>query len=570
MLSSPLNKPKIFMNRRSIYSLFATSLLLWLSTITVFAQTSDLDSVKILPSHQQIFDRQQYKSDSIQLLLGHRADSLQNDYQSKLDKADSLQKRLQRNNIIQDATNKIDSLQTSFYQRSDSLKNSLENKLRFWEKAESKLQAKKDSLSSRNLPTDNVKQKMDSIGELRNQTVGSFNKKLQSLKENTSKKINELDLPSEAKDKVAALTKNMDAVNLLGTDSKIPGVGTIPNPLDKAGSIGEIKNIPATNSGNSFPIGHAAKKLDDINPSGISDTKQIADINGKGANVQADTEKVSGYSKDAAQVAKGNVDEVKNLPKTAEEKAANVSGIKTAEQQTKQLEEYKNMTAKMKDQEAIKKEAMEKAKKVSVDHFAGKETQLKAAMEKVAKYKQKYSSLNGVKELSKRAPNQMRDKPPIERIVTGLAIQFQKRGDNLLVDFNPYAGYRFTGRIRAGVGWNQRVACNTTSHGLNSTARIFGPRVFGEFKLAKGFSPRGEVEVMNTTVPPLLAGPNDPQHREWVWGAFVGIKKEYKLWKNVKGTAMVMGRVFNEERKSPYADVLNVRFGFELPMKKKV
>lgn len=46
---------------------------------------------------------------------------------------------------------------------------------------------------------------------------------------------------------------------------------------------------------------------------------------------------------------------------------------------------------------------------------------------------------------------------------------------------------------------------------------------------------------------------------EWVWGAFAGMKKEYKLIKNVKGTAMVMARLYNPQHKSPCADVLNVR-----------
>ena len=34
---------------------------------------------------------------------------------------------------------------------------------------------------------------------------------------------------------------------------------------------------------------------------------------------------------------------------------------------------------------------------------------------------------------------------------------------------------------------------------------------------------------------------------------------------------MIMTKVlFNADKKSPYADVLKVRFGFEFPMKKKV
>lgn len=52
----------------------------------------------------------------------------------------------------------------------------------------------------------------------------------------------------------------------------------------------------------------------------------------------------------------------------------------------------------------------------------------------------------------------MKEKPLIERIVPGIALQVQKKGDDLMVDFNAYAGYRFTGRITAGLGWNQRVA----------------------------------------------------------------------------------------------------------------
>lgn len=75
---------------------------------------------------------------------------------------------------------------------------------------------------------------------------------------------------------------------------------------------------------------------------------------------------------------------------------------------------------------------------------------------------------------------------------------------------------------------------------------------------------------MNTFVPPYIKTiPVDPGSREWVGGAFVGMKKDYTLYKKVKGTAMVMLRLFDPDRKSPYADVVNARFGFELPMRKK-
>jgi hypothetical protein len=75
---------------------------------------------------------------------------------------------------------------------------------------------------------------------------------------------------------------------------------------------------------------------------------------------------------------------------------------------------------------------------------------------------------------------------------------------------------------------------------------------------------------MNTSISPLTRTPSlDPGQREWVWGAFIGMKKDYRFIKKVKGTASAMMRLFNPGDKSPYADVINVRFGFEFPIEKK-
>jgi hypothetical protein len=88
----------------------------------------------------------------------------------------------------------------------------------------------------------------------------------------------------------------------------------------------------------------------------------------------------------------------------------------------------------------------------------------------------------------------------------------------LLVDFNPYVGYRFTSKITGGIGWNQRAAYNFDLNNFNPNARIHGPRVFGEYKLWKGFSPRAEIEIMNTNVPSISQVQTiDPFRREWVW-----------------------------------------------------
>src|SRR5690606_22360598 len=129
--------------------------------------------------------------------------------------------------------------------------------------------------------------------------------------------------------------------------------------------------------------------------------------------------------------------------------------------------------------------------------------QLSAAMEKIAKYKQKYSSVNSIKDLAKKPPNPMKGKPLIERIIPGINSQILTKND-LLVDFNPYAGYRFTGRLTAGAGWNYRLAYNERDNNFNKAARIYGPRAFGEFKIGKGFTGHFSIEVMNTNTPPII------------------------------------------------------------------
>ena len=254
------------------------------------------------------------------------------------------------------------------------------------------------------------------------------------------------------------------------------------------------------------------------------------------------------------------------LAKVAENQASQIKALDGVKEQLGDLPELS-----VPSEEQARQELLKQAKEVAVDHFAGKEKELKSAMDQLSKYKKKFPSINNLEEITKRRPNEMKGKPLIERIVPGIAFQLQKKNDEIFVDFNPYAGYRISGKLTAGLGWNQRVSYNLKNNTFNNGARIYGPRTYAEVRLGKGFSPRLEAEVMNTYVPPFIrTTPSDLGDRQWVWGVFAGIKKDYKFLKKINGTALVMFRMFDPHRKSPYADVLNARFGFEFPMKKKV
>ncbi|MBT1689158.1 hypothetical protein [Dawidia soli] len=439
----------------------------------------------------------------------------------------------------------LDSVQHDFYASSDSLKNAFRGKFAGLDSAQAGTQHILDSLQALQLPHEEYVQKLDSIRQKRESEIQSLNQKMEGLKSKATGRINSLELPPQAQEQATALTSQIDGFQLpvkdlnldaVGVDSPFGSLNGLTSAVDsRVGKIGALGGMPE------FP----------------GELGQVKDVTGQ----------LGGYQQDIKNIAGGNLQDVKQVPGALEGKAAEATGLGEV---TKQAEALNPMLDAAKNPDAMKQQAIKQVQQQAVNHFAGKEQVLQQAMEKMSKLKSKYASLNSLKDIPKRKPNEMRGKPLRERLLPGIALQIQKKGDDVLVDFNPYIGYRLSGRLTSGAGWNHRASYNTDRNGLTMAPRIYGPRAYGEFKLGKGFSPRAEFEYMNTYVPPQLQTPaTDPGVREWVPGAFVGMKKDYRFIRSVKGTAMIMLRVFNVDHKSPYADVLNVRFGFEFPQKKK-
>src|SRR5258705_6495799 len=136
----------------------------------------------------------------------------------------------------------------------------------------------------------------------------------------------------------------------------------------------------------------------------------------------------------------------------------------------------------------------------AVNHFASKEKELQSAMGTISKYKQKYSSVKSLAELPKRAPNPLKDKPWIERVVPGLNYFILSR-HYTFVDFNPYVGWRFYSKLTASIGWSERIGI---SHGNASTSeydRVYGVRANVSYLWTQGFIFRVSPELMSAYIP---------------------------------------------------------------------
>jgi hypothetical protein len=452
-------------------------------------------------------------------------------------------------------TNKLDSIEASARGRIDSVTQYYNQATATIQGLTSRYQQKIDSLSHLKLPTEKYTKKLDSLSNKVAEVKQKLEGKIQSIKQQATEKLNSIPLPPELQTKVSELTGSLDKLSLSGLTSGInspidlKGINTSLDQIIPSTDLKEIANISTDLPGVDIP---------NVNMPDVS--KNLGSVSNLTAGV---SEQASTLQKGAGEITQG-VSQANNLDKLAESQITKLDGVKDLTGATGSLPNL------MTSEEEAKKLALDQAKQAATDHFAGKEEVLKSAMEKISKYKQKFSSINSLSEITKRPPNPMKGKPLVERIVPGIQFQiFQKQG-NFVTDFNLYAGYKINGRLTAGIGWNHRVAYNMDLDEFNPKARIFGPRAFGEFKIGRGFSPRAEVEIMNMLIPPYISNARaDEGTREWVVSGLVGIKKEYKFYKNVKGTTMLMLNVLHPHNKSPYPDWLNVRFGFEFPLKKK-
>ncbi len=453
---------------------------------------------------------------------------------------DSLNLTLPTDTLLQISITKADSITTAFQTKADSLNNIYQSQFTKIDGERTKLQSKIDSLNNLKLPTEKLTHKLDSLNQLKSTKVASLTKEVDALKAKTTNAFKEVHLPPQMQEPFDKLKSSVQGYSLPALNTNTPGIPNLEAP-----KLGSVKLPTLTNQ----------LKVD----------PNLKNITGELQNI---TEQASAYTKDAQNLVKGNLNEVKTIDKTIEAKVAGVEGMDQLTKgkgmlgQTSQLTDSAAMADKAK--ELVKEQVMNAAQ----DHFAGKQEVLQQAMDKMSKLKNKYSEVKSMAELPKKLPNPLKGKPFIERLVPGVTFQILKT-NYFLLDVNALALYRITPRLSAGAGWNQRVPFDNLT--IKSEGRIYGPRAVIELKWTKGINFRFLPEIMNTTIPTALAQRQgiDPAYREWVPSAFVGIKKDFTVYKQIKGNTELLYNLYDPHHYSPYGDRLTVRFGFEFPMKKK-
>jgi hypothetical protein len=434
---------------------------------------------------------------------------------------------------------KVDSIRHEFNVNADSIRQSYQQSMSSIDSAENQIRTSLDSLNKLSLSSNRLVSKLDSLNNQKQKLETDLNQKLDRVKSKTVGKLDKIEMTPEMEGPVGEFKNKVNGFKVTSNNSAIPAL-----------------QIP----GYSLPEMSDLKSLD-----GISNLTNMETPLG---NVGEIGKQAEGFGSDLKNISQGNLKDVQQIPQTIEQQASNIDGIQELQKSSQIVDGYEAQLDAIKSEEALKTQGMNMAKKEAINHFAGKEKELKAAMDKLSEYKQKYSSIKTIKDLPKHPPNAMNGKPLMERLVPGLWLQFQLK-EMWMVDVNPYAGYKISGRFTSGFGWNQRFAFNEKTRNFVGRSRIFGPRAFLDFSLGRGFVVHLEEEAMNCFVPSTLRSNPDNGKREWVWGTMLGIKKQYRIYKNLNGTVLIQYNLVNQYIRTPYLDRLNSRMGFEYKLKKK-
>lgn len=431
--------------------------------------------------------------------------------------------------VLQKGQSQLDSIRKDVAFRFASIKGSYDSILTVANGQTTHIQAAIDSLQQLNQPAGWLEDRIDSIRQWKDERIKVLTDKVEQLRSSVTERVDALGLPPELEVKGRDLKMALEELDV------------------------SIPEIDAFKGGAGLGLPTIDHSLD----------ASLPDIEGTDLGIAE--EHIKGLDERLSTVP-ANVEDASAL---AEEEAAKLVDASGVGKELGSVDALKQ-TAVLPDEQAAKDAIVRDVRKQAVDHFQGKEEQLRKAMETLAKYKQKFSKLEGLDQIPEKRPNPMRGQKFLERIVPGVALQVHRKYA-WMVDFNLYAGYRFNGRLRGGVGWNQRVAYDADLYRFDPDLRVFGPRLFTEFEAGRGFSARLEPECMNTRIPPrFAAGQPDPSVRQWVYSTIAGIKKEYRFIGNVRGTMLLLYNLHDREHRSPYSDKLMVRFGFEFGGRRKV
>ncbi len=492
----------------------------------------NIDSLGIVQKLQSLSELPDKAIDSLQQASKSRIDQLR-----KPKKADSLLSKLPTDKL----NKKIAGSLNEFSEKSESLTNVNGD--------QSKITSMTDKLPSVSHLDTGELEKVGNISEPLS-TIGIVDIDLPASSGISLKADKLPNVESPLKELAGQVDGNIlkDRVNDLTKGTDLPSI----DKLSEIGDLTKKTKLPDVPS------------VDDL---GIDELSKAKEYSGELSKLSEQADKLKDINIDQLQS-----DEVEKL---AEEQLKNVAGVEQIEKNVKAFEEtrelpnrYKTQLEQYQKKNKLKEELRNKAMQIGNNHFEGKSEELKTSIKSLDKYKNKYESVENVKDLSKIRTNAMKGKPFRERLTLGAYIQIQG-SPRTAVDISPQIGYRLSGLFTWGIGATYRIYFDSDALSANIDDKVHGYRTYLNANVYKGFYLHGEYESIKTHVPNLISTSQDAGERLWVDGVLLGIGKQYSITRSIKGYAQVLHNFTYVLGESPYSKKIVFRFGIEGSFRKK-
>ncbi len=422
---------------------------------------------------------------------------------------------------------------------------------------------KMDSLRQAGIPMQKYSRVTDSLRTRQTALLGEVSSKQKELHSTISKRYHSWE-------KAVSDRLNTDSLGL-----KIPGTrlpqnlpGTINDPLQKV--------LPDQSLSAPFS---SMPQIPALNTQDFSKLNLSADLSRVGGKLSVPSiDQLQGWDRNLASVSPslkaltgttGAYSTMLKDPSASAEKAvgqmAEVNGLSKEISQSDQLikqNEAMQVADKMKDPEA----AVQEVPKMAVNHFQGQEAVLQKAMDQMARYKKKYSSLQDLSQVKKNdwlPHNGLKGMAFRERFRIGIHTGFRTVKDTLILDFFPNASYRISGRFEAGLGANYRVRTMTRDFGFDQHDPVWGLNTFLIFKTFKSTFLRVEMDGNSYTKQSTTDG---AAYRDWRWVFWSGIQTNYKISKQWTGNVQMLYG-FDKNLKDGFPERLTLRFGVQYKLK---
>ncbi len=589
------------MAKRDIHTFF---FLLLLSQSQAWAQSPVTDSSKKKSTPLQ--ERAKLSADSLRLM--QKADSLQERFdrlQSKLNFSTDSISLLKRADSLD---NKFNSLQNKINASASGINNkinlptdSISKKL---ESTKKKWQSKLDSLKQGGAATEEKKyqQKLDSLEKFPQQQYDKLIAAQEKLKSKVLKKTDKLQdslqsIKGKANEKLAEINKVADKVGIgsLGKDVKtgIPGgintnqltgnlglkngLPSLPNATNPLGGAATLPNIPRASN----PIG-TSQKIPSLPtgqaglgglPSMPNEVKDIAKGINEATKVTKEIGEVSKqanqYTKEVKAIKEEGLDNAKKIPELIEKQAGqHIGEIKMLEGQKaameKEMKMQKELVEKYMNEKAIKEEMEKKVKEMANDKITEFQAKVDAPMKDLKKYKRKFSDVQDLRNLPKRAPNPMKGLSWRERVVPGFSLQTILKNKTWL-EINPQVYYKLNGSWSVGAGWVYRFSMDAGKFTFDDFGNLNGQTIFLQYHAFKGFFLRTELEHIRWK--PWTVTTDQDLNRS-IYAAAIGIGKSFSFSEKLKGNIQTLYH-YTWQSQDPYPSTVEIRFGLDFSLKPK-